>query len=66
MLDGGVETVGPRGQEYRGERGVLAGFSGTSHGLANPGVDPIRYIRVAIGDEAETTGNADCPGTARS
>ncbi|HET9546804.1 MAG TPA: hypothetical protein VFO97_03170, partial [Desertimonas sp.] len=31
VLDGGIETVGPRGYEYRGERGVLAGFAGTSH-----------------------------------
>ena len=30
--------------------GVLAGFSGSVHGLANPGDAPIRYIRVAMGD----------------
>ena len=55
VLDGGVETVGPRGKETAAERGVLAGFAGTSHGLANPGIDPIRYLRVAIVDQAETS-----------
>jgi uncharacterized cupin superfamily protein len=51
VLDGGVETIGhDRGREHRREPGVLAGFAGTSHGLANPGADPIRYLRVAIGD----------------
>jgi mannose-6-phosphate isomerase-like protein (cupin superfamily) len=51
VLDGGVETVGPdRSREYRHQPGVLAGFSGTTHGLANPGTSPIRYVRVAMGE----------------
>ena len=36
--------------------------SRTSHGLANPGIDPIRYLRVAIVDQAETTGMPSAPG----
>jgi mannose-6-phosphate isomerase-like protein (cupin superfamily) len=51
VLDGGVETIGTdRSHEYRHQRGILVGFSGTGHGLANPGASPIRYIRVAMGD----------------
>jgi mannose-6-phosphate isomerase-like protein (cupin superfamily) len=65
VLDGGVETIGTdRGREFRPRAGVLAGFSGTSHGLANPGTDPIRYIRVVIGDgvdAADTTAAAPRP-----
>lgn len=50
VLDPGVTTLGPRGSTIRGEPGILAGFSGTSHGLANPVGAPIRYIRVTMGD----------------
>jgi mannose-6-phosphate isomerase-like protein (cupin superfamily) len=54
VLDGGVETIGPgRVREYRHRPGVLAGFAGTSHGIANPGAHPIRYIRVAMGDAVD-------------
>ena len=51
VLDPGVETLeSGRSVERRGP-GVLAGFSGSVHGLANPGDTPIRYIRVAMGDD---------------
>ena len=62
VLDPGVETMGPDEPVRRTERGVLAGFSGSVHGLSNPGPDPIRYIRVAMGDrlagEVEPRGGA--------
>ena len=51
VLDPGVETVGTTYSIPRREPGLLAGFSGATHGLANPGDHPIRYIRVAMGDE---------------
>lgn len=50
VLDPGVETLGAGVSRHRREPGVLAGFSGSVHGLANPGAIPIRYIRVAMGD----------------
>jgi mannose-6-phosphate isomerase-like protein (cupin superfamily) len=51
VLDTGVETIAPdRDREFRHQPGVLVGFAGTSHGLANPGTRPIRYIRVAMGE----------------
>jgi mannose-6-phosphate isomerase-like protein (cupin superfamily) len=54
VLDPGVDTIGAAGRNRRDGPGVLAGFSGTTHGLANPGDGPIRYIRVAMGrDVAE-------------
>jgi mannose-6-phosphate isomerase-like protein (cupin superfamily) len=60
VLDGGVETLGPGNGVHRSGPGVLAGFSGGRHGLANPGRDPIRYIRVAMGEDlADGVGPAD-------
>ena len=50
VLDLGVETLGAGVSAQRREPGVLAGFSGSVHGLANPGTTPIRYIRVTMGD----------------
>ncbi len=50
VLDPGVAPA-PGGSTKREEKGVLAGFSGTVHGLANPGGAPIRYIRVEMGDD---------------
>ncbi len=50
VLDPGVETLGAGVSALRREPGILAGFSGSVHGLANPGTTPIRYIRVAMGD----------------
>jgi uncharacterized cupin superfamily protein len=62
VLDAGVETIGPdRVRAYRHGRGVLAGFSGTSHGLANPGTDPIRYLRVAVSEAAAESGPPATP-----
>ena len=51
VLDPGVETSGSGGPVARTEPGVLAGFSGSVHGLANRGDAPIRYIRIAMGDD---------------
>lgn len=49
--DPGAASLGPDGSTARTGRGVLAGFSGSIHGLANPGATPIRYIRVEMGDD---------------
>ena len=51
VLDAPVVTTGPGGAVGRKEPGVLAGFSGSVHGLANRGDGLIRYIRIAMGDE---------------
>jgi mannose-6-phosphate isomerase-like protein (cupin superfamily) len=60
VLDGGVETLGSE-RTHRGEPGVLAGFAGTAHGLANPGRGPIRYIRVAMGEGLADSGDGAGP-----
>ena len=51
VLDPGAETLRSGSPVARNEPGVLAGFSGSVHGLTNPGDAPIRYIRVAMGDD---------------
>ena len=51
VLDAPVVTTGPGGEAGRTVPGVLAGFSGSLHGLANRGDGLIRYIRIAMGDE---------------
>ena len=51
VVDPGIETRGAQSAVRRDEPGVLAGFSGSLHGIANPGSAPIRYIRVAMGDD---------------
>ena len=58
VLDAGVETTGSGGRVVRTGPGVLAGFSGSVHGLANRGDGPARYIRIAMGDDldGEVTG----------
>lgn len=58
VMDPGVETQGGQFAVRRDEPGVLAGFSGSLHGLANPGNTPIRYIRVAMGDHLAGAGPA--------
>lgn len=54
VVDQGVETRGARASASRDQPGVLAGLSGSIHGLANPGSVPIRYIRVTMGDDLAT------------
>ena len=62
VLDPGVETLRSGNFLERGGPGVLAGFSGSVHGLANRGDAPIRYIRVEVGDDL----TADIPGETRA
>lgn len=50
VLDAGVDTTGTAGGLVRTGPGVLAGFSGSVHGLANRGSGLVRYIRIAMGD----------------
>ena len=51
VLDPGVETTGTGGTAVRTGPGVLAGFSGSVHGIANRGDGLARYIRIAMGDD---------------
>ena len=51
VLDPAEGTSGSGGPVGRTEPGVLAGFSGSAHGLANPGEGLVRYIRIAMGDD---------------
>ncbi|MDE0170426.1 MAG: cupin domain-containing protein [bacterium] len=51
VLDPAVETTGTGGAVVRTGPGVLAGFSGSVHGLANRGDGPARYIRIAMGED---------------
>lgn len=62
VLDPGVETTGSGGTVVSNGPGVLAGFSGSVHGLANRGEGPARYIRIAMGDDL--VGEVRDPGRA--
>ncbi len=64
VLDPAVEALGT-GQAVVGTGpGVLAGFSGSVHGLVNRGDGPARYIRIAMGDDLD--GEAREPARAQA
>ena len=66
VLDPGAVTLESGDRVERPERGVLAGFSGSVHGLANPGETPIRYIRVEMGGDLTGAPPGDAPTADRT